>query len=80
MDTPTHPIRIAIAFHGGRGHTAGLAEAVAAGAGQVPAAEVSQVPVEQIAAPGWRQLDAVPKRVELLQLANVQIERPLRND
>ena len=58
MDTPTHQIRIAIAFHGGRGHTAGLAEAVAAGAGRVPAAEVSRVQVDQIAAPGWRQLDA----------------------
>jgi hypothetical protein len=42
MDSPAYPIRIAIAFHGGRGHTAALAEAVGAGAGQVPAAEVSR--------------------------------------
>jgi multimeric flavodoxin WrbA len=58
MDTPAAPIRIAIAYHGGRGHTAGLAEAVAAGAGQVSAAEVSPVQVEKIAGPGWQTLDA----------------------
>jgi NAD(P)H dehydrogenase (quinone) len=58
MDTPAYPIRIAIAFHGGRGHTAGLAEAVAAGAGQVPDAEVFRIQVDQITTPEWRQLDA----------------------
>jgi NAD(P)H dehydrogenase (quinone) len=58
MDTPAYPIRIAIAFHGGRGHTAGLAEAVASGAGQVPDAEVSRIQVDQITTPEWHQLDA----------------------
>ena len=58
MDTPTYPIRIVIAYHGGRGHTAGLAEAVGSGAGQVPGADVSQIQVDRITAPEWRQLDA----------------------
>lgn len=62
MDTaaapPTYPIRVAIAFHGGRGHTAGLAEAVAAGAGQVPGAEVSPIHVDRITAQDWQSLDA----------------------
>jgi len=51
------PVRIAIAYHGGRGHTAGLAEAVASGAGKTPDTEVSLVPVDQISPPHWRQLD-----------------------
>lgn len=65
MDTPTYPmdpltlpVRIAIAFHGGRGHTAALAEAVGAGAGQVPGAEVSPIHVDQITGPDWQLLDA----------------------
>ena len=57
-DAPAYPTRIAIAFHGGRGHTAGLAEAVGTGAGQVPDAEVSLIHVDRIAAPQWQQLDA----------------------
>lgn len=58
MATPMYPIRVAIAFHGGRGHTAGLAEAVADGAGGVPGAEVFRIPVERIGPPDWQQLDA----------------------
>jgi len=58
MDSPAYPIRIAVAFHGGRGHTGTLAEAVGAGAGQVPDAEVTLIQVDQIAAPQWQQLDA----------------------
>jgi NAD(P)H dehydrogenase (quinone) len=58
MDSPAYPIRIAIAFHGGRGHTGALAEAVGTGAGQVPDAEVGLIQVDQIAGPQWQQLDA----------------------
>jgi NAD(P)H dehydrogenase (quinone) len=35
-----------------------LAEAVAAGAGQVPDAEVSRIQVDQITGPDWQRLDA----------------------
>ncbi|MBO0806475.1 MAG: flavodoxin family protein [Nocardiopsaceae bacterium] len=52
------PVRIAIACHGGRGHTARLATAVQAGADGVPGADVTHVPVEAITTPQWHQLDA----------------------
>jgi NAD(P)H dehydrogenase (quinone) len=58
MAAPAYPIRVAIAFHGGRGHTAGLAEAVQAGAGQVPDADVSRIQVDRISGAEWEQLDA----------------------
>ena len=50
-------VRIAIASHGGRGHTARLAEAVCAGAGRTPEAKVILVPVEQITTAQWHELD-----------------------
>lgn len=53
----THPVRIAIACHGGRGHTARLAEAVRAGASQVRDAEVTRIDVDRITGPQWHQLD-----------------------
>ena len=58
MDTPTRPPRIAIAFHGGGGHTARLAEAVGTGAGQVPGTDVAPVPVDRLSPAQWQRLDA----------------------
>ncbi|MVO88791.1 NADPH-dependent FMN reductase [Streptomyces sp. p1417] len=58
MTSATDRVRIALAFHGGRGHTAALAEAVRAGAEGVPDTEVSDVPVDGIDTPGWQTLDA----------------------
>ncbi|MDT3396389.1 flavodoxin family protein [Streptomyces sp. B1866] len=57
MTASTDRVRVSIAFHGGRGHTARLAEAVRAGAGQVPYAEVTEVQVDRITGPQWHQLD-----------------------
>ena len=55
---PAHPFRVAIAFHGGRGHTAGLAEAVGDGAAQVPDADVLRIQVDRITTAQWHELDA----------------------
>ncbi|WP_158889455.1 flavodoxin family protein [Amycolatopsis anabasis] len=57
MSAWTHPVRLSIACHGGRGHTARLAEAVRAGASQVPGTEVTRIPVEEITVRHWHQLD-----------------------
>jgi NAD(P)H dehydrogenase (quinone) len=50
-------VRIAIACHGGRGHTARLAEAVRTGAAETQGSEVIVVPVEEITTAHWHQLD-----------------------
>ena len=57
MTASTDQVRISIACHGGRGHTAKLAEAVRAGASQVPHAEVTQIQVDQITVRQWHLLD-----------------------
>ncbi|WP_405540986.1 flavodoxin family protein [Streptomyces antimycoticus] len=53
----TDPVRISIACHGGRGHTARLAEAVRAGASRVPHTEVVSIQVDRITGQEWHQLD-----------------------
>lgn len=57
MTASPYPVRISIACHGGRGHTARLAEAVRSGARQVADTEVTRVDVDRITAPQWHQLD-----------------------
>lgn len=57
MTAPTERVHIAIAFHGGRGHTARLAEAVRAGAARERHAEVVDVAVDRLAPALWHQLD-----------------------
>lgn len=49
--------RIAIAYHGGRGHTARLAEAVTCGVTRVEQAEAEVIEVDRISAPDWHRLD-----------------------
>ncbi|MGW7616252.1 flavodoxin family protein [Streptomyces antimycoticus] len=53
----TDPVRISIACHGGRGHTARLAEAVRAGASRVPHTEVASIQVDRITGREWHRLD-----------------------
>jgi len=57
LTTPTYPVKIAIACHGGRGHTARLAEAVGGGASEVPGVAVTHVQVDRIAPAQWHELD-----------------------
>ncbi|WP_433176332.1 flavodoxin family protein [Actinoallomurus sp. CA-150999] len=57
MTASTDPVRVAIACHGGRGHTGRLAEAVTAGASSVPLTEVGHVHVDRIGAADWHRLD-----------------------
>jgi multimeric flavodoxin WrbA len=56
VDVPI-PVHLAIACHGGRGHTAQLAEAVRGGAGQASDTEVSHIEVDKITAEQWHRLD-----------------------
>lgn len=48
---------MAIAYHGGRGHTARLADAVAAGARGVPDTDVVALSVESLDPAAWQRLD-----------------------
>ncbi|GDY48427.1 hypothetical protein SANT12839_093090 [Streptomyces antimycoticus] len=57
MTALTDPVRISIACHGGRGHTARLAEAVRAGASRVPHTEVASIQVDRITGQEWHRLD-----------------------
>ncbi|GAA1085141.1 flavodoxin family protein [Streptomyces javensis] len=57
MTALTDPVRISIACHGGRGHTARLGEAVQAGASRVPHTEVTAVRVDRITDQEWHRLD-----------------------
>ncbi|MCP3799396.1 flavodoxin family protein [Allokutzneria sp. A3M-2-11 16] len=59
MTNPDAPgVRIAIAHHGGRGHTARLAESVRDGAAGVPETEVTLVAVESMTPALWAVLDS----------------------
>ncbi|WP_370950051.1 flavodoxin family protein [Amycolatopsis sp. cg5] len=49
--------KVAIAYHGGRGHTARLGAAVADGAAAVGGVEVTPIEVSGITTPQWHQLD-----------------------
>jgi multimeric flavodoxin WrbA len=51
------PVRIAIAYHSRSGHTARLAEAVAAGAADLPGTGVSLTDVSAMGRDEWRLLD-----------------------
>lgn len=53
----TTEVRVAIAFHGGRGHTARLAEAVESGAKAVEGVLTDPVDVSRIAPEDWFRLD-----------------------
>lgn len=53
----THPVHIAIACHGGRGHTARLGEAVRTGASRAPDTKVTLVRVDRITDEDWGVLD-----------------------
>ncbi|MEU8477582.1 flavodoxin family protein [Streptomyces hygroscopicus] len=57
MSALTDKVRVAIACHGGRGHTARLGEAVRAGASRVPHTEVTTVLVDRITDEDWLRLD-----------------------
>lgn len=57
MTATPRTTRVAIAYHGGRGHTARFADAVAAGARTVPDAEVEPVPVDAMDPARWQLLD-----------------------
>ncbi|AHH95617.1 flavodoxin family protein [Kutzneria viridogrisea] len=50
-------VRVAIAYHGGGGHTARFAEAVGSGASSVPGCESLLIPVAQMSAADWTALD-----------------------
>ena len=54
---PDRPVRIAIACHGGRGHTATLAEAERAGASRARDTKVTLVRVDRITDEDWQVLD-----------------------
>lgn len=49
--------RVAVAYHGGRGHTARLAESVRLGLSSVEQVEVTMIEVDRIAMPDWHALD-----------------------
>ena len=53
----SNPLKIAVVFHSGYGHTLKLAEAVAAGAASVDGATVDLISVEEVAG-HWDTLDA----------------------
>jgi NAD(P)H dehydrogenase (quinone) len=55
--TVTSEVRVAVAYHGGRGHTARLAEAVEAGVKAVEGVLVDPIDVGRIAAEDWFRLD-----------------------
>ncbi|HEV2634443.1 MAG TPA: flavodoxin family protein [Actinocrinis sp.] len=57
MNAAPRTTRVAVAFHGGRGHTERFAGAVADGAQSVPDTEVAAVPVDTLDPAGWRTLD-----------------------
>jgi len=52
-----HSVNIAIAYHGGRGHTAKFADAVRVGATSVAGCTAELVGVEDVSAAGWVVLD-----------------------
>jgi multimeric flavodoxin WrbA len=56
LDSST--VRIAIAYHSGKGHTARQAEAVAAGASAVPGVVADLVPLDELTEELWDRLDA----------------------
>lgn len=58
MPTVLPPVRVAVAYDGGRGHTARLADAVVTGAATVPNTEVVTVQVGEMTASHWRALDS----------------------
>lgn len=49
--------KVAIAYHGGRGHTARLGEAVIDGASAVDEVEVTPIDITEITTPQWHELD-----------------------
>jgi NAD(P)H dehydrogenase (quinone) len=51
-------VHVAVAYHGGAGHTARFADAVHAGAGSVSGCESTLVSVDTIDETGWAALDA----------------------
>ncbi|HUQ58552.1 flavodoxin family protein [Lentzea sp.] len=53
----TSEVRVAIAYHGGRGHTARMAEAVEAGVKAVTGAFCDPIDVSRIAPEDWYRLD-----------------------
>jgi NAD(P)H dehydrogenase (quinone) len=57
-DSTVPVVHIAVAFHGGRGHTARLAESVHAGAGGVPGTASTLVMVDDIDPTQWTLLDS----------------------
>ena len=57
MADSTDPVRVVVAYHGGRGHTERFAEAVQAGARAVADTAVAAVAVDHITATQWFELD-----------------------
>ena len=57
MSYPSHPIRVAIAYHSGSGHTARQAQAVARGAGSVQETTVGMYNVARLTEDQWTALD-----------------------